>query len=231
MVSKEEIIDLKKKNFSQREISKVLSCSEGYVSRIVKDFGLSYNIDSKFIGNRFGKITPIKRIGSDKNGHAKYFCVCECGNSFETIGNALETGNTSSCGCTSRKTGKLHKNWSGYEEISSGYFSRIRKGAIDRNFEFNISIKDIWDKFIEQDRRCKLSGVLLMMAPTGKTKKLQTASLDRINSKIGYDIDNVQWIHKHLNVMKWHLFNDDFINWCHAVSDYNRKNEIDNELQ
>jgi len=223
MVIKKEIIDLKKSNLSQREISKTLGCSEGYVSRIVKSFGISDNIDSKFIGKHFGMLTPIKRDGSDKYGHAKYICLCNCGNSCNIIGNSLETGNTQSCGCSSRKMGKLHQLWTGYEEIPMHYFSRIKKGAIDRGFDFDISIEDIWDLFIKQNRRCKLSGVLLMFSPTNKTKKLQTASLDRIDSNIGYNMENIQWIHKHLNTMKWHLFNDDFINWCHAVSDFNRR--------
>lgn len=38
-----------------------------------------------------------------------------------------------------------------------------------------------------------------------KNSSLQTASLDRIDSSKGYTIDNVWWIHKQLNWMKWDL--------------------------
>lgn len=221
-MEKEKIIELKKQNLSQREISKILGCSEGYVSRIVKCFGLSNNIDNNFIGKKFGSLSPIRRSGLDKNSHVKYLCLCDCGNSCYVLGNSLQTGNTLSCGCTSRKVGKFHKNWAGYEEIPNVYFNRVKRGAIERKIKFNISIEDMWSKFLEQDRKCNLSGILLTFQPTSKTRNLQTASLDRINSNYGYNIDNIQWVHKHLNTMKWKLHNNDFIEWCNLVSNHNK---------
>lgn len=222
MVDKNEIIRLKKQEKTQREISNILGCSEGYVSRIIKDFGLSNDIDKKFIGTTFGLLTPIKRVGSDGWGHAKYLCVCGCGNTIEIIGNSLDTGNTSSCGCNSRKIGKKHGLWAGYEEISSTYFHQIQRAALERDLDFNITIEDMWNKFIEQNRRCALSGMKLMFAPTGKTKKLQTASIDRIDSDQGYSTNNIQWVHKELNLMKRRNTDIDFINWCHAVSSFQK---------
>ena len=228
MVEKSKIIELKKTNKSQREIAKTLGCSEGYVSRIVKDYGLSNNIDDKFIGVQFGILTPIKRIGTDKYGHARYLCVCGCGNILKVIGNSLETGNTSSCGCTSRKIGKEHGLWTGYEEISSSYYSRMKTGAKTRGVDFNVTMEQIWQRFIEQERRCALSGVKIMFAPTNKTRHLQTASLDRIDSNLGYQIDNIQWLHKDLNIMKWKISNQDFIDWCIEVA--NHQKAINEEL-
>lgn len=230
---KKSIIDLKKQDKKQREISNILGCSEGYVSRIVKDYGYQNNIDDKFIGKTFGMLTPVKRIGKDKYGHAKYLCVCSCGKSYEIIGNSLDTGNTSSCGCSSRKVGQNHGLWSGYKEISSTYFNQIKKGASERNLDFSISIEDMWDLFVLQKRRCALSGITLMFAPTGKTRQLQTASLDRIDNSKGYVKGNIQWVHKHLNNMKMTLSNDDFIKWCLEVTNYQnkKKNEINGESQ
>jgi transposase-like protein len=222
MDKKREIIRLKQEEVSQREISKILGCSEGYVSRIVKSFGLSNSIDEKFILKKFGSVTPIKRVGSDRYGHAKYLCVCDCGKSFQIIGNSLETGNTKSCGCSSRKRGQDHENWKGCGEISNTYFNRVKHGAVSRGLEFSITIEDMWDLFLKQDRKCKLSGITLCFMPTAKAHFLQTASLDRINSGFGYTIKNVQWIHKHLNAMKWKLHNNDFIYWCSLVTEYNK---------
>ena len=50
-----------------------------------------------------------------------------------------------------------------------------------------------------------------------------TASLDRIDSTRGYTVDNIQWIHKDLNRMKWNLPNDYFINICTLVANHNKK--------
>ena len=217
----EEIIRLKKEGVQQREISRMLDCSEGYVSRFVKQFGLSNDIHAKFIGELFGQLTPIKYVGKDPKSHKSiYLCLCSCGKTVEVLGNSLQSKNTESCGCTSRKRGKDHANFKGYEDISITYWNSVMFGAKSRKLTVAVTIKDIWDLFIEQDRKCALSGVKLGFATTRKTAQLQTASLDRIDASKGYIKGNVQWIHKHLNAMKWKLTDEDFIGWCREVVKY-----------
>lgn len=46
------------------------------------------------------------------------------------------------------------------------------------------------------------------------------ASLDRIDSKKDYTIDNVQWVHKDLNYMKQDFTEEEFINYCKLVVNY-----------
>lgn len=54
-------------------------------------------------GQRFGRLTVIKRTGSyeDDSGHTipTWLCVCDCGNGVVVLGNCLRSGNTKSCGC------------------------------------------------------------------------------------------------------------------------------------
>jgi hypothetical protein len=52
---------------------------------------------------------------------------------------------------------------------------------------------------------------------------LTTASLDRIDSSKGYTIDNVQWVHKTVNLMKRELNQQDFIDICNKISYYNKE--------
>jgi hypothetical protein len=51
------------------------------------------------IGQKFGRLTPIKYIGKNKHGQSKWLCLCGCGNKKEILGYHLTTGNTKSCGC------------------------------------------------------------------------------------------------------------------------------------
>lgn len=51
------------------------------------------------IGQRFGKLTVIKRVGNDKNNRVQYLCKCECGSTKIIRGSSLTSGNTKSCGC------------------------------------------------------------------------------------------------------------------------------------
>lgn len=49
-----------------------------------------------------------------------------------------------------------------------------------------------------------------------------TASLDRIDSSRGYEIDNIQWVHKDVNKMKMGLSQNEFIDICKIISKNNR---------
>lgn len=60
----------------------------------------------KFIdltGQKFGKLTVIKRVENGKYGHSKWLCVCECGNKKEILTLNLIRNNTISCGCYNKE--------------------------------------------------------------------------------------------------------------------------------
>lgn len=51
------------------------------------------------IGERFGKLTVIEQVPSDKCGNRKWRCLCDCGGEhIATTGN-LRSGRTTNCGC------------------------------------------------------------------------------------------------------------------------------------
>lgn len=49
-------------------------------------------------GKKIGKLTVIKRSGTNKNGSALWLCQCECGNTIETSATTLRRGEAKSCG-------------------------------------------------------------------------------------------------------------------------------------
>ena len=118
-----------------------------------------------------------------------------------------------------RRWGDGGSTWTGYGEISGTYWASIKCHARQRDDgKFNITKQYAWNLFIEQGRKCSLTGQLLtMLDHRGKT-----ASLDRIDSKLGYIRGNVQWIHKDLQTMKWDLPEDRFVRLCDEVSRYAR---------
>lgn len=83
-----------------------------------------------------------------------------------------------------------------------------------------MSMEYAWDLFLHQDRRCALSDELLVFMPTYLRRKEQTASLDRINSSVGYIPSNIQWVHKDVNRMKNNLTPERFLQLCKAVGDH-----------
>ena len=88
--------------------------------------------------------------------------------------------------------------------------------------EFAITIEYGWELFLLQNRTCALSGEILSFARSMKKpySLKQTASLDRIDSNLGYIHGNVQWVHKELNVMKMDASQEDFIEWCRKIAHY-----------
>lgn len=109
---------------------------------------------------------------------------------------------------TSRK-GSENPAWSGYKDVPGKVFSRLVNGAKSRNLRVEITIKDIYDKYVEQGKKCAFSGVPIQFG--------LDASVDRIDSSHGYFIWNIQIVHKTLNMMKKNMPNDLFIAWCKQV--------------
>lgn len=124
-----------------------------------------------------------------------------------------------------------NKLWKGCGKISGSVWYRIKRCSMLKDREFSITIEYVWELFQKQDGKCALSGIPLVL-PKSNTKTgrlLQTASLDRIDSSKGYILGNVQWVHKRLQTMKMHYSDNEFIEWCKVVADYQRKQENDSD--
>lgn len=107
-------------------------------------------------------------------------------------------------------------------EISNRAWTTILKRLIRKTkvLKLDITPEYIWDLYLRQERKCSLSGLNLYMAKYSKDydKGEYTASLDRIDSNLGYIEGNVQWVHKRVNLIKSELEQDYFINICHLIS-------------
>ena len=64
---------------------------------------ISEKLTIDLTGQKFGKLTVIKRISEIGDGHIKWLCKCECGSIIEAQGSNLKSGHTTSCGCIKSK--------------------------------------------------------------------------------------------------------------------------------
>lgn len=53
-----------------------------------------------------------------------------------------------------------------------------------------------------------------------------TASLDRKNNNKGYTKDNIQWIHRNVNIIKHSCSQEYFVNICRRVVDNDKMKDI-----
>ena len=173
---------------------------------------------------KFGKLMVEKfhSIRKTKSNNKKYYweCICDCGNKTVVNRAHLKSGGIKSCGCLTNEKGKNARGFQGYEEISGKYFGSLKRNSTYRNrhFKFLVSIKDIWDLFLKQNRKCALTGLDIHFAKDSQDKD-RTASLDRIDSKKNYIIDNVQWVHKDVNLMKKDYDEKYFIEICKKITE------------
>jgi hypothetical protein len=56
------------------------------------------------IGLIFGKLTVLSNYGKAKDGQTIYLCKCDCGNETKVLAGNLRRKNSTSCGCSRRKT-------------------------------------------------------------------------------------------------------------------------------
>jgi len=145
-------------------------------------------------------------------------CKCKCGTEKYVRITALVSGRSKGCICRTKDIARLKVNACG--DISDTFWSRIIKSAKIRNIEFNITKEFVWELFIKQNKKCALSNLDIIIEKSINRKKGHaniTASLDRIDSSKGYIIDNVQWVHKDVNLMKQNLNEEYFKNICKLI--------------
>lgn len=179
------------------------------------------------VGDKYNKLTITKFwTEHPKKGESinKCECICECGKITTATFKSLVHNGKKSCGCG--RVGLANNNnarWTGYGEISGTVYASIKSNAKKRNIQFSIKIEELWCLFIEQDRKCSISGVDIYFSKyhVARAPELNTASLDRIDSNLSYTIDNVQWVHKDVNCMKMTLPQNEFIFWCCQIAKVN----------
>ena len=99
----------------------------------------------------------------------------------------------------------------------TGYiWSRIVGFARQRAIAVKVTIQEAWQLYLSQDRRCALTGIEIGFAPSA-CRPNGTASLDRIDSSGDYEIGNIQWVHKDVNLMKREMSQDRFFEICCLV--------------
>ena len=103
----------------------------------------------------------------------------------------------------------------GYKDITSERWYSLVHGAKSRNLEVSIKIEDVWNLYLKQNKKCALSGLPILYS---KNRKKITASVDRIDSKKGYTLDNIQIVHRDINRLKLDFPEDAFVSMCLNVA-------------
>jgi hypothetical protein len=168
-------------------------------------------------GMKFGHLLVLDVGPTLKCGNTTWICrEEETGIEKPVLSKHLIKGTTKSFSFAASK-GKDHHQWTGFGKISGNYWNTLKRHALSRKFEFSISIEYAWELYIKQNMKCALSGFDIYFGETNNCP--YTASLDRIDSLKGYTESNIQWVHGKVNIMKNKFPQDEFINFCKAITD------------
>lgn len=100
--------------------------------------------------------------------------------------------------------------------VRVAWYNSFQKSAEMRGLEWELSIEFVDAMYELQHGNCALSGLPIAWS---KQHWDHTASIDRIDNSRGYLPDNVQLVHKELNMMRGSLEPERFVELCKLVAD------------
>lgn len=195
------------------------------------------------IGTKYGNYEVISDVIGVKNRKTYYLVKCSCDREQYVRADILKSGNAKSCKfCHNKKNydknielglmnhlGYTTGKHQGVGDLTKTHLFRIKQNAKIRSIEWSedLTITYLWELFLKQNRKCALSGLDISLkkdihTPTNNPKHnidytTFTASLDRIDSSKPYTKENVQWVHRNINIMKNSYNQDYFIDLCSKV--------------
>jgi hypothetical protein len=92
-------------------------------------------------------------------------------------------------------------------------YNKFFKSAKSRNIKWDLTIEDMFSIYTGF---CSMTNWEISI-----TYMSQTASLDRIDSSIGYEVGNIQWVHTMVNMSKNKYDNNLFIKMCKDIAKNN----------
>lgn len=180
--------------------------------------------DTISIGTQYGDWVVVGACYI-RSGYATLSCKCKCGTVKEVDAYTLVSGKSKSCKfCSLPRTTFLNPGWKGFEEIPQSWFHRFV--MYSKKNEFEITIEQVWNLYLLQNRKCALTNLPIDFVHENKRgDKIRgikcSASIDRKNSLLGYTLDNIQLVHKDVNIMKNKYDQEHFINICKLVAKHN----------
>lgn len=149
------------------------------------------------------------------NGYSKYRVKCDCGKEYlKTTGEILSIDSNFQCASCAQKENKESFTLANGRigDLTLTQYTRLKKSAEKRHYEFTVSIKYLWELFQKQNHICAITGDYL--------SSIKEASLDRIDSSKGYIEENVQWVTVQANRCKHILTMLELYEFCNKVLKY-----------
>lgn len=168
------------------------------------------------VGIKNNKLTGIKQVDSNKHGQAMWLFICDCGKECIVSAYAVRQGHTKSCGCANFVFNTAQ------EALASEIFlSRYSDGDITfeqfykliQNNCYYCGSKPINKAIYRGRKNLKRAGEYLLYN-----------GLDRINSSLPHNLNNIVSCCYWCNIMKLDHSQEDFLQHIKDIYHYSCKN-------
>jgi hypothetical protein len=209
----ENVVEFKGTLKSRRSYVRTKLRKKGYLP----PYGQPYNEEQQIIENQIknNDFTFFNKHVKVYLNEKPYLCR-HCGDTDITNFYIGSKGSCKRCTCDKSKVkyqrGELYncanKNWVTRENIIHLRVQAAKHRAKSKNIKFELTNEIIENKLREQNGRCYYSNVEI----TFKIHDLHCLSLDRIDSNIGYTIENTVIVTWFINQAKNSIGSEEFIN-------------------
>ena len=183
------------------------------------------------LGDVFGDLTVIEKLDERIRSGVVWLCSCNCGNSKKVTSDYLNQGWTRSCGCLKSKRARDRlpeiwavnplKNQSNLVYKFNNLLRSYTRGAVARGLLFNMSKEQVYSIATSH---CHYCGFLPIFKEKDNIKSVNHQSystayngMDRVDSSIGYKIDNVVPCCKICNIAKNSMSYSQFMEYLDRV--------------
>ena len=104
-----------------------------------------------------------------------------------------------------------------YNKIKSCCNLNVRRK--ERGITLEVTFEQCLELYHKQNGKCAISGRVLV----GNAGHVDKISIDRIDSTLSYNIDNIQLVTVQVNRGKMDFLEEDFIAMCAAVTEFQKK--------
>ena len=130
--------------------------------------------------------------------------------------NASASGKTCKSCSNKKPENNSHKGF--YKGVlRASFVHKYKTSAEARRIDWDLDFDYLADLLVEQNFKCALSGLEI-----SAMKVNNNASLDRVDSMLGYVEGNVQWVTAEINMMKQTYSQERFIELCALVTQTNK---------